>query len=170
MSDSKVLTVLNDGSELDAELLDAIRLKRLRTQIGGASLAAIAAVLNADPTGAEYALLVRLVTAALSNGNANLQQGFANYTTSGDKTLVSAVAAKKVRLYAALISAGTPVGLTLKSAGVAISSKKFVGANGGVWYSWQEQPHFISPNANEALQLNLDVDATVGIDFWFTQL
>ena len=67
MADNTIRLVLADGTEafLDSESLtiSGKTVHRERNQLAGAIAAAIAAVLNTDPTGTEYALLTRVVTA-----------------------------------------------------------------------------------------------------------
>ena len=85
-----------------------------------------------------------------------------SYSTSGDKTVIAAVAGKRIVVTGALVVCGAAVTLTFKSGSTAITGPMGFPANGGFGRDARPDGYLFRTDAGQALVLNLSADAAVG--------
>ena len=85
-----------------------------------------------------------------------------NYSTSGDKTVIAAVAGKRIVVTGGLIVCGAAVTLTFKSGSTAITGPMTFAAGGGFGRDARPDSYLFRTEAGQALILNLSADAAVG--------
>ena len=85
-----------------------------------------------------------------------------NYSTSGDKTVIAAVAGKRIVVTGALVVCGAAVTLVFKSGSTAITGPMAFAAGGGFGRDARPDGYLFRTDAGQALVLNLSADAAVG--------
>jgi hypothetical protein len=101
-----------------------------------------------------------------------VKRAFANATASGETTVVAAVVAKKIRVLAYAIgpvSAAVNVYFDNATDG-AVSSTKYLAANGGMGRGLNHFGHFQTGTNNEALRINLSTTANVGVEVTYIEV
>jgi len=85
-----------------------------------------------------------------------------NYSTTGDKTVIAAVADQRIVVTGALVVCGAAVTLTFKSGSTAITGPMTFAAGGGFGRDARPDSYLFRTEAGQALVLNLSADAAVG--------
>lgn len=186
MTDSqfKVAPVL-DSTDLDVELLSGI-LKRLRMQIGGASLAEIARVMNANPAANDYGLVCRIIGALTLSGalpagtntigkvaydtptTSALTQAEIDTAAAGDTQVVAGTAAQTIRVHGLLLHAQGPVVAKILDGATSKFGQLLLGVGGGLYLPPTPHPLFVI-TAAAALNLNLSAAVRCGGSVWYTK-
>jgi hypothetical protein len=141
------------------------------------SLSAIAtAVAAAVPAGSNTIGFVNAIQAGdtieIGGTTYTVLQAFANCTGSTENTLISAVSGKKFKVLAYSIG---PVDAAVNvyfdgATDGALSSTKYLAANGGVGRAFSAFGHVVTATNNQALRLNIsNTSAHVGVDLLYIQ-
>jgi len=106
-------------------------------------------------------------TDAMQDGNTQVTPKFLaiNVASSGDNTLVAAVASKKIRVLSVVLMTGAAVTVRFESgaAGTALTGQMEIGANAGFSSGYCPVGHF--ETAVNTL-LNLELSGAINVDGW----
>lgn len=118
-------------------------------------------------SGTERALAVVIVDANGATLSGERKYAVIDHATSGDNTIVAAVASKKIRVISGLIMAAAAVNVRFESgaSGTALTGQMNLAANAGFIIPYDPGGNFETAAGS---LLNLELSGAVSVDGWIT--
>lgn len=90
--------------------------------------------------------------------------------SSGDNSIIAAVSAQYVRIYAIMFTCASQVAVKLGESGPTYYTGAMTfGSGGGILLTQQGEPHFMSTAVNKSFLINLSAAIQVSGTVWYTQ-